>query len=52
MMMNGFRKTTAGMAHHRSAHAVAKVSDFRNIEDFVYESRNLAMTLVDARQIN
>lgn len=29
----------SGMAHHRSAHALAKVSNLSNVEDFVYESR-------------
>lgn len=36
------------MIHHRSAHAIAKVSSFGNIEDFVYETRALA--LLDAAQ--
>lgn len=29
----------SGMSRHRSAHAVACVSNISNVEDFVYESR-------------
>lgn len=39
-----FRKSAAGMSHHRSAHAMAKLSDIPKIEDFVYEPRT---SLVD-----
>lgn len=33
------RKPAAGMSHNRSAHAMVKVADFKNVEDYVYESR-------------
>lgn len=32
------RKIASGMSHHRSAHALAKVSNIQNVEDYVYES--------------
>lgn len=33
----------AGMNHHRSAHALAKVSDLSDVEEFVYEFRGASL---------
>lgn len=34
-----YRRSAAGMTNTRSAHSLAKVSNIKNTEDFVYESR-------------
>lgn len=39
IIVYNFRKNVAGMRHRRSAHALAKVSNLSNVEDFVYEYR-------------
>lgn len=46
------RKKATGMSHNRSAHALAKVSNIPNVEDFVYETLSNHVSDTDSMDTN